>query len=133
MGGLCKEHHEEDLAEKRSREDALRLLHESKVDGSHLSNEETLTEYLRLVRWWDRACRARNFDRFDDVLQDEAEYAIEWCIAISTSLVEEERLFRKGLKSDPMLKHYREDIWTRFHNLEAGLMSNGVRRAAART
>ncbi|MFM0348987.1 hypothetical protein [Paraburkholderia sp. RL17-347-BIC-D] len=70
-------------------------------------------------------------NRVDDVLQDEAEFAVEWCIAIAASLVEEERLFRQSILPDPMLKIYRNDVWTRFDNLEAGLMSNGVPRAPA--
>lgn len=70
-------------------------------------------------------------NRIDDVLQDEAEFAVEWCISIAASLVEEERLFRQNLLSDPMLKVYRDDVWTRLSNLKAGLMSNGVPRPPA--
>jgi hypothetical protein len=127
-GNLCKEHYEEDLAKRRLREEALDLLHRFKVDGTALTKPEIREEYSRLERWWDRACRAVNFNRVDAVLQDEAEYAVEWCIAIATSLVEEERLFRQGISHDPMQKVYRDDVWARFSNLEAGLMSNGVAR-----
>jgi hypothetical protein len=127
-GGLCKEHH--DLAKRRLREEALDLLHRYKVDGSALTKPEARDEHTRLEPWWTRACRAINFNRVDDVLQDEAEYAVEWCIAIATSLVEEERLFRQGIAHDPTKNVYRDDVWARFSNLEAGLMSNGVPRRA---
>ena len=129
-GGLCKEHHEEDLAKRRLREEALDLLHRYKVDGTALTKPEARDEYTRLERWWTRACRAINFNRVDDVLQDEPEYAVEWCIAIATSLVEEERLLWQSIAHDPTKNVYRDDVWARFSNLEAGLMSNGVPRRA---
>lgn len=116
------------MVKRHLREDALDLLHRYKVDGTALTKPETREEYSCLERWWARTCRAINFNRIDDVLQGEAEYAVEWCIAIAISLVEEERLFRQHISHDPMQRIYRDDVWARFRSLEAGLMSNGVPR-----
>jgi hypothetical protein len=66
--------------------------------------------------------------RKDEVLSDEAEYAIEWCIALAKEIVDAEIAFRKGTPSSYSLESTREWVWERFHNLEKGIMSNGIKR-----
>ena len=109
-------------------EHARDLLFKSVVDGRILSNKELQLELSRLQPWWDRACRSVNFNRIDPILLDEAEYAVEWCLSISANIVEEERIFRLTRELEPGLRLAREQVWMRFSNLEAGLMSNGVPR-----
>jgi hypothetical protein len=128
LGGLCQRHHEEQAANERRREDALALLHRNLVDGTVTTNPEIRDEQIHLGNWWSRTCNSLNANRRDSVLQDEAEYAVDWCIAIATSLVDEERGFRLGMPSDDSLKRHRDIFWNRFVNLDAGLMSNGVAR-----
>jgi hypothetical protein len=62
---------------------------------------------------------------------DEAEYALEWCIALAQEIVAAEYRLRNGLGiSDLRLDFTRRWVWERFSNLEAGLRSNGLTRAA---
>lgn len=128
LGGLCEEHHNQEESRQTRRMYGRDLLLKSVVDGRILSNKELQLELSRLQRWWDRACRSVNFNRTDPLLQDEAEYAIEWCLSISASIVEEERIFRQQSELEPSLRLAREQVWMRFTNLEAGLMSNGIPR-----
>jgi hypothetical protein len=61
-------------------------------------------------------------------LKDETEFAPEWCIAIASAIIQEEASFRAGREADAGTLYVKGLSWERFENLEAGLMSNGVRR-----
>jgi hypothetical protein len=67
------------------------------------------------------------------VLQDEATYAVEWCIGIACELVTLERSFLSDTPFDvETSRYYRKSFWERFDNLEKGLMSNGYPRTVKR-
>ena len=86
-------------------------------------------ELEKLAKWWYRACDAINYERQDEILQDEAESAVEWCIQIAIELVTEEKLHRSGSSTSSLDSQgaiNKQVFWERFHNLESGLRSNGV-------
>lgn len=129
LGGLCKCHYDEGARREQRRDAAVRTLHSGTVDGRVLNNEELRAELLRLLTWWHRACDAVNYGRKDPVLRDEAEYAVEWCIALAQEISDAELAFRNGENPTPALAATRVWVWDRFRNLEAGLMSNGIERS----
>lgn len=92
-----------------------------------LENEELRDELLRLITWWHRACNAVNYGRKDPVLRNEAEYAVEWCIALAQEISDAELAFRNGESPSPALAVTRVWVWDRFRNLEEGLVSNGIK------
>ena len=128
LGGLCKEHYEEKAEKERRRDGAVNALHTATIADRLPENLELRDELFRLRNWWDRACNAVNYNRRDEVLGDEAEYAIEWCIALAQEIVDAEIAFRAGNRPSSSLGATREWVWDRFRNLESGLMSNGVKR-----
>lgn len=129
LGGLCKEHHQQDQQETQRRHDAADALHRGVVDGSVFQTDALRQELDRLRKWWYTACDAVNYSRPHSVLKDEAEYAVEWCIALAKELVDAERAARLGrLEVHYSLEYTREWVWERFNNLERGLMSNGIAR-----
>lgn len=129
LGGLCKEHHAEDIEKTRRRDDAIRLLHQSTLDDQRVQTPELRDELYRLQKWWDRACSAVNFQRTDPFLQDEAPYAVEWCISLAQDIAAAERSSRNGgPATTPQLEITRHWVWERFTHLEQGLMSNGIKR-----
>lgn len=129
LGGLCERHHKEDKATARRRNDAIQLLHLSIIDSEPLRNSELREELTKLQSWWSRACLALQSQRPDPVLQDEADYVIEWCISLAQEIVDAERSARTGnLATAPNLEITRQWVWKRLANLERGLMSNGVCR-----
>lgn len=128
LGGFCKEHHAERTDKMQKREAALKALHFGTV-GDRLPDDLALRdELLRLREWWDRACRSVNYQIQDQVLLDEAKYAVEWCIALAQEIVQGEEAIRDGHPVPYSFKATRGWVWDRFSNLEAGLMSNGVKR-----
>jgi hypothetical protein len=70
-----------------------------------------------------------NYKVKDPNLEDEAEYAIEWCIALAIEIVDAEMLYRNGEMPLDSLTHTRFWVWERFKNLENGLRSNGIERS----
>ena len=128
LGGLCKQHHEEDIEKREKRKVATAALTSQAIDGRLADNPELRTEMARLSKWWHRACDSIRAERMDEILQDEAEYAMEWCISLAQELVKAERAHRLGESMPSSLGYTRESVWSRFANLEAGLRSNGVKR-----
>lgn len=128
LGGFCKEHHEEDLKRAELRDAAVDLLHKGIVDKSEVTGDEVRAELLELrPRWW-RVCEVLQSDRGKpDMPLDEAFYAQEWCVTLAQQLVEAERAIRSGQKQLPH-RYPHDQLWVRLHNLEAGLMSNGLPR-----
>lgn len=128
LGGLCEAHHEEDRLKQLARRAAIDALSTSCVAGKLPEKPGLKDELLRVIRWWDKACLAVNAGRQDNVLLDETQYAPEWCIAIADAIIQEEMNFRQGLDDDATVAFLKKDTWTRFEHLEAGFMSNGVKR-----
>ena len=128
LGRLCEEHHANSEKNKRLREAALNALHSGMV-GDRLPDDAVLKEELmRLRKWWDRACNSINYQVQDEVLFDEAKYAIEWCISLAQEIVMAEQAKRVGEEVACSLQATRAWVWERFSNLESGLMSNGINR-----
>lgn len=128
-GGLCVEHSEQRKEAHERRDEALTLLHKGIVAGRVLSHPELKEELDRLWRWWREACHAVQSGRTDGILRDEAQYAVEWCIAIAKHICRQERSFRNGDVADPVDHLYKQPFWERFENLEAGRRSNGLPRS----
>ena len=128
IGELCKKHYEEELAKEPRRKAALKALHTGKINGYFPENPELRDELFRLRKWWNRSCDVVNYNRKDDVLSDEAQYATDWCIALAQEIVDAEIAFRNGDAPSISLESTREWVWDRFHNLELGLMSNAIKR-----
>lgn len=130
LGGYCEKHHMEKLRIEKRRENALTALEIGKIADQFLENMELRDELERLRKWWFRICDAINNNRKDTVLKDEAIYAIEWCIALAQEIVDAELAFRaeNNKFSNDNLEATKQWVWERFHNLEAGLMSNGIQQ-----
>lgn len=128
LGGLCKKHYEENAEKERRRNAALKALFTSEIDGHLPVNPELREELFRLQKWWNRACDVLNYDRKDEVLSDEAQYATEWCIALAQEIVDAEISSRNRAIPSDSLESTREWVWRRFRNSEMGLMSNGIKR-----
>ncbi len=128
-GGLCEQHNAESLKIKQRNDDAVYALHHSKVDGTSFVNTELRDEFYKLQEWWRRACNSVNYSRIDATLKDEANYAVDWCIALTKELIDAERASRLNISFDELnLNATRQWVWERFNNLEKGLISNGVKR-----
>jgi len=128
LGGLGEAQHEEDRLKQLARRAAIDALSTSCIAGKLPEKPGLKDELLRVIRWWDKACLAVNAGRQDNVLLDETQYAPEWCIAIADAIIQEEMNFRQGLDDDATVAFLKKDTWTRFEHLEAGFMSNGVKR-----
>lgn len=129
MGGRCENHY---LDEKRRRErynEAIQALHTGAIDGKVATHETLREEMSQLRRRWDCALLVlqTRHGTFEMPL-DEAEYATEWCIALATEIIDAERAHRSGKDDQSKLELTREWVWERFHDLEAGLRSNGLPR-----
>jgi hypothetical protein len=127
--GLCEAHYEENCKKSLRRNAAVNAFHLGVIDGRLAATQELREEFVKIKRWWDRACRATNNNFEDEVLCDETEYALEWCIAIAQEIIDEELAYRLGRVGNPLSKEIKKIAWERFDNLEAGLMSNGVPRS----
>jgi hypothetical protein len=126
LGGLCKKHYEESIKKEIRRNAALSALHKAEIEG-RLPDNPALREELFLIRkWWFRACDSLNYGRKDEILLDEAEYAIEWCIALAQEIVDAEIASRNKQPIPDSLEYTKDWVWERFSNLEKGLMSNGI-------
>jgi hypothetical protein len=129
LGGLCEQHHREDQAKARRRNEAVDLLFQGIVDNDALRTAVLREELDRMQRWWERASRELRSPGTDAVFGNEAEFAIEWCIILAQEMVEAERAARNGNSpTSSQLESTRQWVWERFRNLECGLLSNGVPR-----
>lgn len=129
LGGLCEEHHREEQAKSRREMEARELLFRSVVDNEPLQSTALQEELGRLRRCWERASRELRFPGAEAVFGDEAEFAIEWCINLASVMVDEERAARSGVRATSLQQERtRQWVWERFHNLELGMMSNGLPR-----
>ena len=128
LGGLCKAHNEENRHKEVRRDAAIHALHFGSIDGSYPKNAELHEELEKIRKWWHRACDAVNYGRVDDVLLDEAEYALKWCISLAQEIVDAEIAYRTDASVSESFAYTKQWVWERFQNLEAGLMSNGIER-----
>lgn len=111
------------------RDQAIDALHTLVVGGRLPDNEALRIELLELSRWWQMACNAVQTNREVELMPlEEAEYALEWCIALAGELVAAELAFRDGRAASHSLVGTRTWVWGRFKNLDAGLRSNGLPR-----
>lgn len=128
-GGLCEQHHEEALQRRLRRDEALNALNTGQVDGRYLVEGPLVDEWRELREWWDQICHAVNNERQHPVLKDETEYGVSWCIAIAQELIDAQQAYWAGREDDASVREYRrQEIWSRFRNMERGLMSNGIAR-----
>lgn len=131
LGGLCQEHYEDESSKKARRNAALEALHRGVIDGYLPEDTAMREELLRIRHWWDKACRAVQQQRSIEPLPlDEAEYALEWCIALAHEIVDGERVIRSGQTPCYAFEYTRNWVWQRLGFLEHGLRSNGTPRKA---
>ncbi|WP_428608981.1 hypothetical protein [Sedimenticola sp.] len=128
QGGLCKDHHEERAFQDNRREAAIEALHHCTINGIYLTSPDLRNELEKVRKWWHRACDAVNYRREDEILRDEAEFALEWCISLAQEVVDAEESRREGDENPQPFSFQQTGLWERFENLEKGLMSNGVER-----
>lgn len=132
LGGLCCRHHDEDERKRRLRQDALDALFHATIDGRLPDDPMLRSELSRLRIWWDRACDSVNYRReTTEMPLEEAQFAVEWCIALAQEIVEAERAIRVGQSPRSSLHGTRHWVWERLGFLEAGLRSNGLPRRSA--
>jgi hypothetical protein len=129
LGGLCKAHHQIRSERDELRQQAIRTLHRLTIFEGPVEEPSLREELLRINRWWDRACFSLIYRITDEVLGDEARYAQEWCISLAEEIIKAEKAFRAGLPAPATLEFERSLVWSRFANLEAGMMSNGAKRS----
>lgn len=128
LGGLCEAHQDEYAAQERRRQAAIEALHYGKIHGIYPKDVDIQKELEKLRKWWHRACDAVNYKREDEILRDEAEFALEWCIALAQEVVDAEVLIREGKDAVQPFSFKQTWVWERFENLEKGLKSNGIER-----
>lgn len=87
-GGRCDKHQQVHEAQTAFTEAAVKALHYSQVDGTHVTCEPAQTELARIQVWWRRVCDSLNYRVPDSILRDEAEYAKFWCIRVAEQVVQ---------------------------------------------
>lgn len=129
LGGLCKQHHAEHEREHEKRARALNVLHRRQPDSDVRYTGELAADWRALHSRWDRVCDVVKGQRGTKNLPlSEAEYAIDWCIALAVELLSAEDALAMGNKPPSSLEITRGWVNERFENLEAGLTSNGLPR-----
>jgi hypothetical protein len=128
LAGRCKVHHEEQRANELARNAAIESLRSLQIDGKFPSKPNLKDELFKVSQWWDKAWMAQRLSRQDSILLDETKYATEWCIALANLISQEERDFLDGREPNATTTHLKKITWERFTNLEAGLLSNGIKR-----
>jgi hypothetical protein len=129
LGGLCRQHHEEQEEHERTRRDSLNALHFGTVDDVLPSDPLLEGDLTKLRGYWDRVCSVLQTQRGTPLMPlDEAPYAQEWCISLATEIVSAQRSINKCGKSAYEYTPSRIWVWERLHNLDAGLRSNGLPR-----
>lgn len=126
--GYCREHYQEYLNETRERDAAVDTLHANSHRSYTFADPGLDKEMQALRARWRVVCDALNYRRKDTVLKDEADAAKEWCIQLAKELVSADRLVREGGRPGYSLDYTRTWVNERFASLDAGLMSNGVKR-----
>lgn len=131
LGGLCRHHHEQESSRRELRDKAVTALHTLRIDGRWPDDLLLRKELLDIHGWWTKACSVVKTG-LDSALMphDEAEYALEWCIALAQEIVLAEVAVRSGEETGSTLACTKLWVWERFKNLEAGLCSNGMPRRA---
>ena len=129
LGGLCEEHHRQEQRRQQRRSEAVNALHSGTVDGV-IPTDPTIAEQLDRIRvYWDRACYVLHSQRGTVTMPlDEADYATEWCIALAQEIVDAQHAVSSGRPIPSSLALTGQWVWERFHNLDAGLCSNGILR-----
>ena len=94
--GLCEKHHLKEEAARVAEDSALKALHISMLDGEYFKSEYIRSELSEIQNWWLRSCNSLNYNAEDEVLQDEADAAMTWCISLAKELVNAERRYRNG-------------------------------------
>ncbi|MFA5916259.1 MAG: hypothetical protein WC830_22145 [Burkholderiales bacterium] len=131
LGGLCRKHYAEHEHQAERRRAANAALHAGTIDDRVPDVPALREEFNRLLEWWRRACQVVQTKRGTEFMPaDEAEYALDWCIALAAEIIDAERAARAGAESPDSLESTRAWVWDRFRNLEAGLRSNGTVRTA---
>lgn len=129
LGGLCREHDEEDRRKRKRRATAIDTLHTGVIDGRIPEDLALRDELQKIQAWWDKACRAvQQRQTIEPLPLDEADYALEWCIALAQEIVDAELAHRAGNTPGHGLEHVRHWVWERFGFLTQGLHSNGTAR-----
>lgn len=133
MGGLCKEHHEEDVLRREREAAARQTLETGEVEGRRLENVELREELMQLhERFWRARSVLISQRGTESMPLDEAQYAIYWCEALAHEIRVAEIASREGQMPGYSLEHTRSWVWDRFRNLEAGRRSNGLPREPTR-
>lgn len=127
LGGLCRDHYEEDEKKSRLRRDAIIALQSATVDDVGLTDNALKQELYQLQEWWFRAADVLKYGMTVDFMpSDEAQYAQEWCISLAIDIVQAERTARNGESALSDIHYTREWVWKRFAHLQAGKRSNGT-------
>lgn len=98
------------------------------VHAYAIADNNLREEFSQLRRKWDAACHSVNYQVEDPVLRDEAKWAVEWCISLAREIILADQALQAGKAVSASLADTRRWVGERFSNLEAGLMSNGVKR-----
>ncbi len=129
LGGLCRNHHEQDQSRRERRDDALTALRSGVIDGELPSDQALYDELRRLRVWWDRACMVAQGGHDTAVMpENEVDFVVEWCIELGQEIVQAQRAVAKGEIRPLSLSLTSTWVWERLNNLESGLRSNGIRR-----
>lgn len=129
---LCNKHLDEHYEKEKRRDEAVRFLHTGMLDDQTIQNVKLNDEFRRLKVWWSRACDAINCQVEDTILKDETGDAFKWCKSLAELIIQDEKAYRSGRPNPAPWNSNREDLWERFKNLEAGLMSSGDTRPKAK-
>lgn len=130
LGGLCKTHNAEHDREQAKRTRALDALRFRLPDSAVRSTGELADDWSTLRSRWNRVCDVVNGQHGTKQLPlNEAEYAMDWCIALAKELLDAEDTLAMGNKLSSSLEIARGWVNERFENLELGLMSNGRPRS----
>jgi hypothetical protein len=127
-GGYCKKHHEEKLLKDKNEQEAKKAIFYLEVDDKEVTNSDLKADLQRLNNWWNRATLALRTNTSDDILDDETEASLAWCVSLAEEIVKAERRIRNGESIESSLNITRNWVWERFNNLEKGLRSNGTKR-----
>ena len=129
LGGLCREHDEEEFLERERRSAALLTLETGGVEGRLPDNLDLRQELMQLRERFFRARSVLQAERGTESMPlDEAEYAIAWCFRLAHEIRVAEIGLRNGRAPGWDLESTRSWVWDRFRNLEAGRRSNGLPR-----
>jgi hypothetical protein len=99
------------------------------IDGDMPTDEALRNELDQLRTRWRSACYVVQAEQGTAFMPlDEADFALEWCIALAQDIVKAHRALLAGIAGHSYYLPNHEWVWERFRNLEAGLRSNGTPR-----